>query len=64
MSHTDKNIFTEEHKGKKVKWYLEDGSLLVGTITGFPNENHVKVSVDRGWGEWEWYVRNETVLFV
>lgn len=64
MSHTDKSIFTEEHLNRKVKFYLEDGSLLTGIITGFPNEDHVSVLVDHNWHGWDWYVRNEAVLFV
>lgn len=50
--------------GKKVKFYLEDGALFTGTITGYPNENHVSVLVDHSWQGWEWYVRSEAVLFV
>jgi len=64
MNHTCTNIFTKEHLGKKVKFYLEDGALFTGTITGLPNENHVSVLVDHSWQGWEWYVRSEAVLFV
>lgn len=54
----------ESSLGKKVKFYLEDGSLLTGTITGFPNEEHVSVLVDHKCTGWDWYVRNEAILFV
>ena len=64
MSHTETNMFTEDHIGRKVKFYLEDGTLFTGIITGFPNEDHVSVLVDHAWHGWDWYVRNEAVLFV
>jgi hypothetical protein len=54
----------EEHVGRKVKFYMEDGTLQTGTITGFPNENHVSVLVDHKYDGWSWYVRNEAILFV
>jgi len=56
--------FSEKNIDKKVKFYLEDGSLLTGTITGFPNENHTSVLVDHKWQGWEWYVRNEAIFWV
>lgn len=62
MSHTDHTVFTDDHIGKKVKFYLEDGALLTGIITGFPNADHVSVLVDHNWHGWEWYIRNEAVL--
>lgn len=64
MSHTDKNVFTEEHIGRRVKFYLEDGTLFTGVITSFPNDEHMSVLVDHKWDGWSWYVRNEAVLFV
>lgn len=64
MSCADSSIFSEEHIGKKVKFYLEDGTLFTGNITGFPNEDHVCVLVDHKVTGWDWYVRNEAVLFV
>jgi len=56
--------FSEKDIGKKVKFYLEDGSLFTGTITSFPNENYTSVLVDHKWQGWEWYVRNEAILWV
>jgi len=56
--------FTEEDVGKKVKFYLDDGTLFTGTISGFPNEEHVSVLVDHKCNGWDWYVRNEAVLLV
>jgi len=64
MNHTESNNFTEEHLGKRVKFYLDDGSLFTGIITSFPNEEHVSVLVDHAWSNWNWYVRNEAVLLV
>ena len=64
MSHTDSNVFSDEDIGKKVKFYLEDGTLMTGSIASFPNSEHVRVLVDHNWVGWEWYVRNEAVLFV
>lgn len=64
MSYNEENIITEEHIGKKVKFYLEDGTLFTGTVTSLPNEDHVAVLVDHEWDGWCWYVRNEAVLFV
>jgi hypothetical protein len=64
MSYTETNIFSDNDIGKKVKFYLDDGSLFTGIITSFPNEEHVSVLVDHAWTGWSWYVRNEAVLFV
>ena len=64
MSHIDKSVFSEDHIGRKVKFYLEDGSLLTGIITSFPNEDHVCVLVDHPVQGWDWYVRDEAVLLV
>lgn len=64
MNNTQHTTFLDEHIGKKVKFYLEDGALFTGTITGYPNEDHVSVLVDHAWTGWEWYVRSEAVLFV
>lgn len=64
MNHTETNTFTDNDIGRKVKFYLSDGSLFTGTISSFPNEEHVSVLVDHEWTGWSWYVRNEAVLFV
>jgi len=56
--------FSEVDIGKKVKFYLDDGSLLTGIVTSFPNEDHTCVLVDHKWHGWAWYVRNEAVLLV
>jgi len=57
------NVFKERHIGTKVKWYLDDGTLFFGTITGIPNEDHVTVLVDNYDG-WNWMVRSESILLV
>jgi len=64
MNYTANTIFTEEHIGKKVKWYLDDGTLMTGTICGLPNEDHVSVLADHKCEGWNWYVRGEAILFV
>lgn len=56
--------FSDKDIGKKVKFYLEDGILITGSITGFPNEDHVCVLVDHRCEGWDWYVRNEAILFI
>lgn len=64
MNHTDKNVILEEHIGKRIKWYCEDGSLFTGTILGILNEDHVRVLVDHKYDCWEWIVKSENVLFI
>jgi len=58
------NLFSEEQIGLKIKFYLEDGTLLIGKIAGIPNNSHVSVLVDHKNPNWEWYVRSEAILFV
>jgi len=58
------NLFSEEQIGLKIKFYLEDSTLLIGKIAGIPNNIHVSVLVDHKYSNWEWYVRSEAVLFV
>jgi len=58
------NLFSEEQIGLKIKFYLEDGTLLSGNIASIPNDSHVSVFVDHKNPNWEWYVRSEAVLFV
>jgi hypothetical protein len=56
--------FSDKDIGKKVKFYLEDGTLQTGKITSIPNENHVVVLVDNKCDHWPWMVRSEAILFV
>lgn len=58
------NKLDDRDIGRKVKFYLEDGTLFTGTITSLPNDEHASVLVDHNYDGWSWYVRNEAVLFV
>jgi len=64
MSENERNIFDESFIGKLVKFYLDDGTLYTGKITGIPNEDHVVVLVDNKYEHWPWMVRSEAILFV
>ena len=64
MNTTINNPFDESFIDRKVKFYLDDGTLFTGKITGIPNEEHVTVLVDHKYDSWPWMVRSEAIMLV